>query len=99
MSLRRRSRRSKVPKCNKRLVAESQKTPSRWRDHPNNLCSAYPSIMVSAINLFPLIIIINPMRPAPVDPKLVKIVRNLPHADSAILSITSPSNKFVNHIP
>ena len=55
--------------------------------------------MVSAINLIPLIIIINPIRPALVVPKLVKIVQNLRHADSAILSITSLLNKFVNDIP
>ena len=55
--------------------------------------------MVSAINLIPLIIIINSIRPPLVVPKLVKIVQNLPHADSAILSITSSLNKFVNHIP
>ena len=67
-----------VPKCNKRLVTESQKAPSRWRDHPNNLCSAYPWMMVSAINLIPLIIIINPIRPALVVPKFVKIVQIYP---------------------
>ena len=54
--------------------------------------------MVSAFNLIPPIIIINPIRPAIVVPKLVKIVQNLPHADSAILSITSSLNKFVNDI-
>ena len=88
-----------VPKCNKRLVNEFQKASSRWKDHPNNLCSAYPWIMVSAINLIPLIIIINPMRPALVVPKLVKIVPNLSQVDSAILSITSSLNKFDNDIP
>ena len=41
--------------------------------------------MVSAINLIPLIIIINPIRPALVVPKLVKIVRNLPNADFIII--------------
>ena len=46
-------------------------------------------IMVSAINFIPLIIIINPIRPALVVPKFVKIVQNLRQADSAILSITS----------
>ena len=45
--------------------------------------------MVSANYLIHLIIIINPIRPALVVPKLVKIVQNQPHADSAILSITS----------
>ena len=55
--------------------------------------------MVSAINLISLIIIINPIRPALVVPKFVKIVQNLPQADSAILSITSWLNKFVNNIP
>ena len=55
--------------------------------------------MVSAINLIPLIIIINPMRPALVVPKLVKIVPNLSQVDSAILSITSSLNKFDNDIP
>ena len=55
--------------------------------------------MVFAINLMPLIIIINPIRPALVVPKFVKTVQNLPQADSAILSITSWLNKFVNDIP
>ena len=55
--------------------------------------------MVPAINLIPLIIRINPIRPALVVPKLVKIVQNLPHADSAVLSITYSLNKFVNYIP
>ena len=52
--------------------------------------------MVPAINLIPLIIIINPIRPALVVPKLVQIY---PHGDSAILSIASSLNKFVNDIP
>ena len=45
--------------------------------------------MVSAINFIPLIIIINSIRPALVVPNFVKIVQNLPEADSAILLITS----------
>ena len=55
--------------------------------------------MVSAINFIPLIIIINPIRLTLVVLKLVKIVQNLPQADSATLSITSSLNKFVNNIP
>ena len=46
-----------------------------------------------------LIIIINPIWPALVFPKLVKTVQNLPQAGSAILSITSLLNKFVKDIP
>ena len=67
----------------------SQKAPSRWRDHPNNAYNAYQWIIVSAINFMPLIIIINPVRPALVVPKVVKIVQNLSQADSTISSITS----------
>ena len=55
--------------------------------------------MVSAINLIPLIIIINPIKPALVVPKFAKTVQNLSQADAAILSITSWLNKFVNEFP
>ena len=58
------------------FVNKSQKAPSKWRDHPNNLCNVYLWIILSAINCMPLIIIINAIRPALVFPKYVKTVRN-----------------------
>ena len=83
------------PRCNKRLVTESQRAPRRWIDHPNTLCRAYPCIIVSAISLIPLIIIIFPINPALAVPKFVNNVQNFPQADSAILFNVFSSKRFI----
>ena len=83
------------PRCNKRLVTDSQSAPIRWVDDPNTLSRACSCIIVSVINLFPLIIIIIiiPINPALAVPKFVNKVQNLRQADSAILL-----NVFSYHI-
>ena len=83
------------PRCNKRLVTESQRAPRRWIHYPNTLCRAYPCEIVTAISSIPLIIIIISINPALAVPKFVNNVQNFHQADSAILFNFFSSKKFI----